>query len=44
MGAARILADVRDDEMTLDAWAAEVLAEMAAAAATGLDRTAGVSL
>ena len=30
-GAARILADVRDDEMTLDAWAAEVLAEMTAA-------------
>ena len=42
-GAARILADVRDDEMTLDAWAAEVLAEMTAAA-SGIDRTAGVSL
>ena len=43
-GAARILADVRDDEMTLDAYAVEVLAEMAAAAASGVDRTAGVSL
>ena len=43
-GAARILADVRDDEMTLDAWAAEVLAAMAAGAATGIDRTAQVSL
>ena len=44
VAAARVLADVRDDGMTLDAWAAEVLAEMAAGAATGLDRTAGVSL
>ena len=43
-GAARILADVRDDEMTLDAYAIEVGAAMAAAAASGVDRTAGVSL
>ena len=43
VAAARILADVRDDEMTLDAWAAEVLAEMTAAA-SGIDRTAQVSL
>lgn len=42
VAAARVLADVRDDEMTLDAWAAEVLAEMAAS--TGTDRTAQVSL
>lgn len=44
VAAARVLADVRDDEMTLDAWAAEVLAEMAAAAASGVDRIAQVSL
>ena len=44
VGAARVLADVRDDEMTLDAYAVEVLAEMAAGAASGIDRTAGVSL
>ena len=44
VAAARVLADVRDDEMTLDAYAVEVLAEMAAGAASGIDRTAGVSL
>ena len=43
-GAARILANVRDDEMTLDAYALEVGAAMAAAAASGIDRTAQVSL
>ena len=44
VGAARILANVRDDEMTLDAYAVEVGAAMAAAAASGVDRTARVSL
>lgn len=36
VAAALVLADVRDDEMTLDAWAAEVLAEMADAAQVSL--------
>ena len=31
--AARVMADLRDDEMTLDAYASEVTAEMAAAVA-----------
>ena len=42
--AARCMADLRDDAMTLDAYALEVGAEMAVAAASGIDRTTGVSL